>query len=101
MVLVHLLQMQERLLGLLQDVFPPVEQLQAEIVPLPLVHERLLVGRLISLGFSSGQHPTHSLASFVLAATICPRAAGLYTRAKPRTTSEWSCPDCRIYMTVQ
>src|SRR5674476_985776 len=78
MVLVLLLQMQERLLGLLQDVFPPCEQLQAEIVPLALVHERLLVGRQIRLGFSSGQHPTHSLTSFVLGATICPRAADLY-----------------------
>src|ERR1035437_5109801 len=72
MVLVLLLQMQERLLGLLQDVFPPCEQLQAEIVPLALVHERLLVGRQIRLGFSSGQYPPHSLTSFVLGATICP-----------------------------
>src|SRR5450756_1240022 len=99
MVLVLLLQMKERLLGLLQDVFPPCEQLQAEIVPLALVHERLLVGRQIRLGFSSGQHPTHSLTSFVLGATICSRAAGLYTRAKPRTTSAVSYTHLRAHET--
>src|SRR5262245_12924301 len=49
MVLVLILKVLERLLGLFQDVFPPRQELAAEVVPLPLIHERLFVGRPIIL----------------------------------------------------
>ena len=52
MILVLVLEMLQRLLGLLEDVLPPVEQLLAEILPLALVHERLFVGRPIVLVLS-------------------------------------------------
>src|ERR1700726_3612692 len=44
MVLALVLEMLQRLLGLLEDILPPVEQLQAEIFPLALIHEGLFVG---------------------------------------------------------
>jgi len=44
MILALILEMLQRLLGLLEDVLTPVEQLQPEILPLALVHERLFVG---------------------------------------------------------
>src|SRR5580658_5009314 len=44
MILALILEMLQRLLGLLEDVLAPIEQLQAEILPLALVHERLFVG---------------------------------------------------------
>src|ERR1035437_3695699 len=53
-VLVLLLQVLKGLLRFLQDVFPPILELAAEIVPLVLIHERFFVGRLIRLGL--GQH---------------------------------------------
>ena len=51
---VLVLQMLEGLLGFLQDFFLPGVQLCAEIVPLPLVHERLFVGRPVGLGLVLG-----------------------------------------------
>src|SRR5271170_6882073 len=39
-ILALVLEMLERLLGLLEDVLPPVEQFQPEILPLALAHER-------------------------------------------------------------
>src|SRR5580704_6858356 len=45
MILALILEMLQRLLGLLEDVLAPIEQLQPEILPLALVHERLFVGR--------------------------------------------------------
>src|SRR6516225_10401130 len=47
-ILAFLLQVLEGLFGLLEDVLPPIEQLQPEILPLALVHERLFVARLIA-----------------------------------------------------
>src|SRR5262245_47070164 len=49
MVLVLVLQVLERFLGLFQDVFPPCQELAAEVVPLPLIHEGLFVARPIIL----------------------------------------------------
>src|SRR6185369_5957080 len=49
MVFAFRLKMRERLLGLLEDILLPREQLRAEIVALALVHERLFVGWLIIL----------------------------------------------------
>jgi hypothetical protein len=56
--------MQQRLFGFLQDVFPPRQELGAEVLPLTLVHERLFVARPIVLGL--GQHPTSLLVVFFL-----------------------------------
>jgi hypothetical protein len=42
-VLALVLKMLERLLGFPQDVLPPIEQFQLEILPLPLVHEGLFL----------------------------------------------------------
>src|SRR5262249_41874013 len=49
-ILVLGLEMGQRLLGLLEDLLLPREQLLAEILPLALVHEGLFVGRSIGLG---------------------------------------------------
>ena len=87
MILVFFLQMLQRFLGFLENIFPPREQLRAEILALALVHERLFIGRPIVLGL--GQHPTYSLVSFVFRRECRPlRAAGLYTATNRRTTSE-------------
>src|SRR5262249_52463609 len=56
MVLILILEMLQRLLRLLEDVFFPVEQLLAEVFPLALAHERLFVGWPIAL-FLLTQHP--------------------------------------------
>src|SRR6185295_108300 len=45
MVFVLGLEMRQGLLGLLEDIVLPGEQLDAEILPLALVHERLFIGR--------------------------------------------------------
>src|SRR6185312_9404843 len=50
MILVLLLQMQQGLFGFLEDVLTPDQQLHAEILPLPLVHKRLFVGRPVAFG---------------------------------------------------
>ena len=47
MVLVVVLEMLQRLLGFLEDVLAPVEQLHAEILPLALIHERFPVRRTV------------------------------------------------------
>ncbi len=47
MILILVLQVQERLAGLAQNLFLPAQELLAEIFPLPLVHERLVLGRTI------------------------------------------------------
>ena len=57
MILALILEMLQRLLGLLEDVLAPVEQLQAEILPLALVHEWLFVG-----GPVQPLHRQHALA---------------------------------------
>src|SRR5262245_47759899 len=49
MILILILKMLQRLLRFLQDILFPVEQLLAEVLPLPLVHEGLLVGRPVVL----------------------------------------------------
>jgi hypothetical protein len=49
MVLVLVLEMLQRLLGYLEYILPPGEQLVAEILPLALVHERLFVGGPVGL----------------------------------------------------
>jgi hypothetical protein len=49
MVLVLVMEMLQRLLGYLEDILPPSEQLVAEIIPLALVHERLFVGGPVGL----------------------------------------------------
>jgi len=43
MILIVVLEMLERLLGFFQNVLPPIQQLESEILPLPLTHERLAV----------------------------------------------------------
>src|SRR6478609_4901911 len=62
------LQVLERLLGRAEDLLAPSEQLAPEIGALPLVHERLIVGRPIVLGdFTLRPHEslcqTHGLCS--------------------------------------
>src|SRR5271170_2413851 len=49
MVLVVVLEMLERLFRLFEDVLAPVDKLQAEILPLALVHERFPVRRPVDL----------------------------------------------------
>ena len=49
MILVFVLQVLECLLRLSQNILFPGKQLVSEILALPLVHERLLVARLIGL----------------------------------------------------
>src|SRR5258707_14319604 len=41
--------MGQSFLGLFHDLVPPNEQFLAEIIPLPLIHERLFVKRLVAL----------------------------------------------------
>src|SRR6185312_2175426 len=66
MVLVLFLKMLEGLLGFLQDVLAPGQQFRAKVFALALIHERLLVGGPIALGFR--QHPTDSpVSSYVVA----------------------------------
>src|SRR5689334_9878819 len=62
MVLVLVLKMLERLLGFLQDVLAPREQLAAEVLPLALVHERLFLGRPVRFFFFHA-HAPHSVHS--------------------------------------
>src|SRR6516162_8121918 len=62
-ILAFVVQVLEGLFGLLEDVLPPIEQLQPEIVPLALVHERLFVAWPVE--FRVG-HKTHSLALAIL-----------------------------------
>ena len=47
MVLALVLEMLQRLLGLLENILPPFDELDAEILPLALAHERLPVGGTI------------------------------------------------------
>ena len=47
MVLAGVLEILQGLLGHLEDVLPPIEQLQPKVLPLALVHERLAVRRPI------------------------------------------------------
>src|ERR1700683_5477472 len=49
MVRIVILEMLARLFGFLEDVLAPRQQLQAEILALPLIHERLPVRRTIDL----------------------------------------------------
>src|SRR5262249_44443867 len=60
-VLVLSLEMRQGLLGFLQDVLFPGEQLFPEILPLPLIHERLAIGRpvllLLGLPWADGTIP--------------------------------------------
>jgi hypothetical protein len=51
MILVLGLEMGERVPRLLENFLLPRGELLAEILPLPLAHERLFVGRSIGLGF--------------------------------------------------
>src|SRR3954464_16034732 len=60
MVLVLILEVLEGLLGLLQDVFPPSQQLGAEILPLAVIHERLFFGRPVMFFFIRA-HALHSV----------------------------------------
>src|SRR5580692_7387795 len=62
MVLALVLEMLQRLLGLLEDVLAPVEQLQPEILPLALVHERLFVGGAVK--------PLHRQHAFTIPAVL-------------------------------
>src|SRR5437588_11831290 len=50
MILAFVLEMLQRLLGLLENILPPVEQLQPKILPLALIHEWLFVARSIDSG---------------------------------------------------
>src|ERR1700738_2644337 len=60
MVLVLILEVLEGLLGLLQDVFPPGQQLIAEILPLAVIHERLFFSRPVVFFFVRA-HALHSV----------------------------------------
>src|SRR3982074_974241 len=60
MVLVLILGGLEGLLGLLQDVFPPGQQLVAEILPLAVIHERLFFSRPVVFFFVRA-HALHSV----------------------------------------
>src|SRR4051812_40130199 len=60
MVLVLILEVLEGLLGLLQDVFPPGQQLVAEILPLAVIHERLFFSRPVVFFFVRA-HALHSV----------------------------------------
>src|SRR3982074_8226 len=60
MVLVLILGGLEGLLGLLQDVFPPGQQLIAEILPLAVIHERLFFSRPVVFFFVRA-HALHSV----------------------------------------
>src|ERR1700687_1030941 len=50
MILAFVLEVLQRLLSLLKDILPPVEQLQPEILPLALAPARLFVPRPIDSG---------------------------------------------------
>src|SRR5262245_43471578 len=54
MILVFFLEVLQRFLGFLENIFAPGEELHAKIFALALVHERLLVGWPIAFVF--GQH---------------------------------------------
>jgi hypothetical protein len=54
MVLVFVLQMLQGVLGLLEDFLLPGEQFGTEMLPLPLVHERLFFGWPVVFGFLRG-----------------------------------------------
>src|SRR5262245_63929389 len=97
MILVLGLQVGQCLLGLLQDLLLPVEQLLAKIFALPLVHERLFVGRPVALALVK-------YCDAVLLRRHCnpvkttrtPSLAGasLYPPTRPPTTSElWRSTD--------
>src|SRR5215217_2775252 len=53
MVLILMLEMVKRLLGPFDDVFLPGEQLDAEVFPLALIHERLFVSGSVIPDFLS------------------------------------------------
>src|SRR6185437_7481458 len=84
MILVFFLKVQQRFLGLLEDVFPPGEQLDAKILALPLVHERLFVRRPIIFGLSQHFPPTpcffcswgHTVPPYARQAYIRPSTGG-------------------------
>src|ERR1044072_4694673 len=104
MVLVLVLQVLQRIARFPQDLVLPHLQLGAEILALPLVHERLSVGRPITVQAVEGllgqrmavflghalllfflpQHPTATPCT----ATPSPRAAGLYRQPKAPTTAK-------------
>src|SRR5437763_6770837 len=88
MILAFILEVLQRLFGLLEDILPPVEQLYPEILPLALIHERLFVARPID----SGVRPkAHSVAFAVFMGLIrrpTVFAFGqLHLRALPQPTS--------------
>jgi hypothetical protein len=72
-VLILVLQIFQGLLGLLQDVFLPVEQLLSEIVPLALVHEGLFLGRPVIRLFNQA-HPSPTPCTCFPFARAWPRA---------------------------
>src|SRR5262245_10861256 len=59
------LEMRQRLLGLLEDVLFPGQQLLAKVFALPLVHERLFVGRTVVL-LVHGRGCGHAMAVLLL-----------------------------------
>src|SRR5438874_10560463 len=72
--------MSQRLLCLLEDILPPIEQLFAEIIPLALIHERLLVGGAIALpGWSVILCASASFCDMPVlgSMSVCPGAHGL------------------------
>src|SRR4051812_3429043 len=75
-ILVLLLQMEQRFPGLFEDFLSPRQQASAEVTALALVHKGLFVRRPVAFG--PGKHPTHSHLAFVFyAASILPRAGRL------------------------
>ena len=56
MILVLGLEMRQRLLGLLEDVLSPDQSASAEVLALPLAHERLFVGRPVVLLVQDRDH---------------------------------------------
>src|SRR5215218_7724920 len=55
------LQMLQGVLGLFEDVFPPNRELLAEILLLPLIHERLFLGRPVILALVLGRRSVGSM----------------------------------------
>jgi len=53
-ILILVLEMLQRLLGLFQEFLLPLGQLLAEVFPLALVHERLVLGRTVVLVGQTG-----------------------------------------------
>ena len=88
MILAFVVQVLEGLFRLLEDVLPPIEQLQPEILPLALVHERLFVARPIE---SPVRYETQSFGFAILLGLVRTTISALeqlHLRVLPQPTCE-------------